>query len=129
MKPFNYISLLILFVISAFLLSSCGGDDECQPEAWEGTWSTETSCAGTTLDLVLGITAVDENTIRIESNGEEDEIDVDGCAANVVQVLDFLGTEISLSLDMVLNGDIIDLDIEVTALGTTQTCIAALTRS
>ena len=80
------------------------------------------------LDLILEITAVDENTIRIESNGEMDEVDVNGCAVNVVQELDLLGMQISLDLDMILNGDVIDVDITATIAGFTQNCDGILTR-
>lgn len=123
------ILLFLWIAISSCLISSCGSDEEeCPPEAWAGMWTTQATCGGTPLDLELDITAVDENTIRIESNGEVDEIDVDGCDVNVAQQLDFFGTEISLILDMVLNGDVIDVDIEVSILGMTETCVAVLRR-
>ena len=128
MRPFNYYLTIVSLACFTLFLSSCGGDDECQAEAWAGAWTTSASCAGTSLDLDLDITAVDENTIRIESNGEVDEVDVDGCDVNVVQELDLLGTAISIGLDMMLNGDVIDVDIEVSAFGMTEACAAVFTR-
>lgn len=125
----SYVLLFLWAIVLSCLITSCGDDEqECPPEAWAGMWTTVATCAGTPLELDLDITVVDENTIRIESNGEVDEIDVDGCDVNVAQELDFLGTEISLDLDLLLNGDMIDVDIEVSILGTTETCMAVLTR-
>ncbi len=124
----KYFHTILLFV-GICLFVSCGGDqDACAPEAWAGTWTADANCAGMPLDLILEITAVDENTIRIESDGEMDEVDVNGCAVNVVQELDLLGMQISLDLDMILNGDVIDVDIEATIVGFTQNCTGILTR-
>lgn len=124
----KYLQTLLLFA-GICLFMSCGSDeDECAPGAWAGTWTADATCAGMPLDLVLEITAVDDNTIRIESNGEMDEVDVNGCAVNVVQELDILGMQISLDLDMILNGDVIDVDIMATIVGFTQNCDGILTR-
>ncbi len=124
----KYRQSFLLIAVLSFILSSCGGEDECAPEAWAGTWTADATCAGMPLDLTLEITAVDENTIRIESNGEMDIVDVDGCAVNVVQEIEALGMEISLDLDLLLNGNLIDVDIAATILGFTQNCTGVLTR-
>ena len=71
---------------------------------------------------------MDENTIRVEAEGETDEVDVNGCNVNVAQQVEFLGMTVDLDLDMMLNGEMIDVDIDATIAGFTTVCTGVLTR-
>ena len=132
MKSNKFLHTLLFFIAFSLILSSCGGEEEeedlCAPEAWAGTWVANATCAGMPLDLTLVITAVDENTIRVEAEGETDEVDVNGCNVNVAQQVEFLGMTVDLDLDMMLNGEMIDVDIDATIAGFTTVCTGVLTR-
>ena len=125
----NKVLQLSTYLIIAILFTACGSsDDECTSEAWVGAWSGTTNCADTSIDFTFNISAVDEDTIRIEYEGESEEVDINGCSINYDLDIDFLGTPIDFSFAMNLNGDSIDLDFTFSALGISDSCTTTLTR-
>ena len=122
--------ILFQFMVVAFLLSSCGGDD-CTAPDYVGTWNGTVLCSGEQSEAVMVI--IEEgpgNSINIvDPDGEIFNAEINGCKIIIPEeTVEIFGFMVTTSGSGDLDGNSLSLVVNSSAFGIPVDCQFLLTK-